>query len=153
MVTTMRPKQSPRGRDEIAAEINRLVAEHSELSKPQHGINLEGLNPPRAEQIPAKRKRGRPATGYKAAKWAAEQGVSVRTMERVVRIVRHWPELLAEIDARRLNIRDAERLVLIAQRDPALLTLINAGRMNIRDAMAEMRRRNVIRLPQKEGAH
>src|SRR5262245_58797431 len=128
-----------RTREQITKEINRLLKEHPEL-----------LNPPQGGEMPTKRKRGRPATGYKARKWAAEQGVSVRTMERVVRIVRHWPELLAEVDAKRLHIRDAERLVILALRDPWLADLAMAGQMSIRDAMREMKRRNVILLPKPD---
>jgi hypothetical protein len=139
----MRPAQPPkRSREEITADINRLLSEHPEL-----------INPPQGGEIPAKRKRGRPATGYVAAKWAAEAHVSVRMMERAMRIGRHWPELIAEVRSGRMNMRDAERLVILRQRDPALLDLVMAGQMSIQDAGAAMRRRNVILLSDGEGAH
>lgn len=140
MVVTMRPKQSPKGRDEIAAEINRLVAEHSER-----------INPPQGGEIPAERGRGRPATGYIASKRAAEAGVSVRTMERALRVERHWPELIAEVRAGRMHLRDAERLVVLGLRDPRLAGRVMAGHMSIKDAVHEMKRRNVILLPTKGG--
>ena len=119
--------------DEIAKEIKRLLKQHPEL-----------LNPPQGGQI---RKRGRPATGYKVAQWAKEQGVSVRTMERVVRIARRDPTLLGEVDAGRMTIRDAERVILIDKNDPALLGLIAIGRVSIKEAEQMMKDRGVILLP------
>lgn len=130
------PSKPARSRDEIAAEIKRLLKQHPEV-----------INPPRGGQIPLKRKRGLPATGYKVRKWAAEQGVSSRTMERVVRIARHWPELLSKVDAGELHVRDAERLVILALRDPPLVNHVMSESMSIKEAMQLLRQRNVILLP------
>jgi len=96
-----------------------------------------------------KRKRGRPATGYKLVKIAELLGMSLRTVERIQRIRKHNKKLEKAILAKQITVRDAERLVIIDQRDPGLL--YSHGHLNFKDAIREMKKRNVILLPEKSG--